>query len=110
MEIPEVEVDEAFRGNTLYYQLRSRIAMSFLETNLYGTHDYRQALIDTLNTYRLMDSIIYIPASSWNPDGWRDRRDIYTDDHFHLNLKGYEILDSCFAKMIVDDYRLRRKD
>ena len=110
MEIPEVEVDEAFRGNTLYYQLRSRIAMSYFETNLYGTHDYRQALIDTLNTYHLMDSIIYIPASSWNPDGWRDKRDIYTDDHFHLNLKGYEILDSCFAKMIVDDYRLRRKD
>ena len=110
MEIPEVEVDEAFTGNTLYYQLRSRIAMSFFDTNLYGTRDYRQALIDTLKTYHLMDSIIYIPAASWNPDGWRDKRDIYTDDHFHLNLKGYEILDSCFAKMIVDDYRLRRKD
>jgi hypothetical protein len=56
-----------------------------------------------------MDSIVYIPAASWNPDGWHDKRDIYTDDHFHLNLAGYEILDSTFAVEIVKDYRLRKK-
>ena len=55
-----------------------------------------------------MDSIIYIPAVSWNPEGWRDKRDIYTDEHFHLNLLGYKILDSTFAAEIVKDY-LKRK-
>lgn len=108
MEIPEVEVDEAYEGNTLYYQLRSRIFMRMMETNLYGTHDYRQALKDSLVARHLMDSIVYIPATSWNPDGWLDKRDIYTDDHFHLNLKGYELLDSTFATEIVKDYRLRK--
>lgn len=108
MEIPEVEVDEAYEGNTLYYQLRSRIVMRMMETNLYGTHDYRQALKDSLTARHLMDSIVYIPATSWNPDGWLDKRDIYTDDHFHLNLKGYELLDSTFATEIVKDYRLRK--
>ena len=69
MEIPEVEVDEAYGGNTLYYQLRSRIVMRMMETNLYGTHDYRQALKDSLTVHHLMDSIVYIPATSWNPNG-----------------------------------------
>lgn len=109
MEIPEVEVDEAFGGNTLYYQLRSRLVMRMLKTSLYGTHDYRQALKDSLTIHHLMDSIVYIPAASWNPEGWRDKRNIYTDDHFHLNLAGYELLDSTFAAEIVRDYRLRKR-
>lgn len=109
MELPEVDVDEAFDGNTLYYRLRARICMYLLDTNLRGVGDYRQVLKDSLESQRLMDSVIYIPADSWNPEGWHDRRDIYTDDHFHLNLAGYEILDSTFATEIVKDYRLRKK-
>ena len=108
MEIPDVDVDEAYDGNTLYYQLKARICMSLLNTKLRGVDDYRQALKDTLSTYHLMDSVVYISADSWNPEGWRDKRDIYTDDHFHLNLLGYKILDSTFAAEIVKDY-LKRK-
>ncbi|MBP3775776.1 MAG: hypothetical protein J6I37_02180 [Prevotella sp.] len=109
MEIPDVDVDEAFDGNTLYYQLKARICMSLLETSLRGVKDYRQALKDSLVVHHLMDSIVYIPAASWNPEGWRDKRNIYTDDHFHLNLVGYDLLDSTFAAAIVRDYRLRKK-
>ena len=107
MEIPNVEVDDAFEGNTLYYRLKARICMSALKTDLYGVEDYRRTLKDSLISTHLMDSIIYIPAVSWNPEGWRDKRDIYTDDHFHLNLSGYKILDSTFAAEIVKDYLKR---
>jgi hypothetical protein len=55
-----------------------------------------------------MDSVIYIPAASWNPGGWEDKRDIYIDDRLHLNLLGYQVLDSTFAAEIVKDY-LKRK-
>ena len=105
MEIPDVYVEEALDGNTLYYQLKARICMGLLGTKLRGVDDYRDALRDSLVAYHLMDSVVYIPAASWNSEGWRDKRDIYTDDHFHLNLKGYEILDSTFAAEIVKDYR-----
>lgn len=105
MEIPDVYVDEAYDGNTLYYQLKARICMSLLKTNLRGVGDYRQALKDTLIASHLMDSVLYIPAVSWNPEGWHDKRKIYVDDHFHLNFVGYEILDSTFAAEIVKDYR-----
>lgn len=108
MEIPNVEIDEAFSGNTLYYRLKARICMGLLNTKLYGVEDYRNALKDSLLTTHLMDSVVYVSASSWNPDGWKDKRDIYVDDHFHLNLPGYSILDSTFAAEIVKDYRLRK--
>ncbi len=109
MEIPDVDVDEYYEGNTLFTKLRARICMRLLKTNLYGVGDYRQALKDSLTAYRLMDSVLYIPAASWNREGWKDKRELYTDDHFHLNLKGYELLDSTFAVEILKDYRLRRK-
>jgi hypothetical protein len=56
-----------------------------------------------------MDSVIYISAASWNPEGWKDKRKIYTDDNFHLNLPGYALLDSAYAAAIVNDYRKRKK-
>jgi len=108
MEIPDAYVDEYYEENTLYIQLKARICMHLLKTNLYGVDDYRQALKDSLVAHHLMDSMLYIPATSWNPNGWLDKRDIYTDDHFHLNLKGYEILDSTFAVEIVKDYLARK--
>ena len=83
--------------------------MSVLNTGLYGVGDYRNILKDSLFSTHLMDSVIYISAASWNPDGWKDKRDIYTDDHFHLNLAGYELLDSTFAVEIVKDYKIRKK-
>ena len=109
IEVPEVEVDEAFQGNTLYYRLRSQICMYYLQTGLRGTQDYRQALKEALVSQNLMDSVLYIPYKSWNPDGWRDKRDIYVDDHFHLNLPGYAVFDSCLATEIAKDYKKRRR-
>lgn len=108
-EIPDVEVDEAFIGNTLYYRLKARICMSILKTELYGVDDYRRVLKDSLMSTHLMDSVIYISAASWNPEGWKDKRKIYTDDNFHLNLPGYALLDSTYAAEIVKDYRKRKK-
>ena len=107
MEIPDVDIDEAFDGNTLYYRLKARICMGILKTELYGVEDYRRTLKDSLVSTHLMDSVVYVSAASWNPEGWRDKRNIYTDDHFHLNLPGYALLDSCFSKMIVDDWKKR---
>jgi lysophospholipase L1-like esterase len=108
-EVPQVEVDEAFIGNTLYYRMKARICLSILKTELYGVDDYRRVLKDSLMSTHLMDSVIYISAASWNPEGWKDKRNIYTDDNFHLNLPGYALLDSVYAAAIVNDYRKRKK-
>ena len=109
MEIPDVEVDEAYDGNSLYYRLRARICMALLHTEMRGANSYREILKDSLISTRLIDSVVYVSAASWNPDGWRDKRNIYTDDNLHLNLAGYALLDSTFAADIVRDYRKREK-
>jgi len=105
LEVPDVEIDEAFDGNTLYYRLKARICMALLHTELRGVGDYRQTLKDSLESSHLMDSVVYVSAASWNPEGWKDKRKIYTDDNFHLNLPGYALLDSTLAAAIVQDYR-----
>ena len=107
MEIPDVSIDEAYDGNTLYYRLKARLMMSLLKTDLRGVDGYRYSLRDSLIAHHLMDSIVYISADKWNPDGWRDKRHIYTNDGFHLTLPGYALLDSTFASEIVKDYSSR---
>lgn len=104
MEIPNVDIDEAYDGNSLYYKIRARLMMSILGTELRGVNGYRYPLRDSLIVHHLMDSIVYISADKWNPDGWHDKRHIYTDDGFHLTLPGYALLDSTFASEIVKDY------
>lgn len=107
LEIPDVSIDDAYDENSLYYKIRARLMMSLLATDLRGVDGYRRPLKDSLIAHHLMDSIIYISSASWNPDGYRDKRNIYTDDGFHLTLLGYALLDSAFASEIVKDYRTR---
>ena len=107
LEIPDVSIDDAYDGNSLYYKIRARLMMGLLATDLRGVNGYRRPLKDSLIAHHLMDSIIYISSASWNPDGYRDKRNIYTDDGFHLTLPGYALLDSAFASEIVKDYRAR---
>jgi len=107
LEIPDVSIDDAYDGNSLYYKIRARLMMGLLATDLRGVNGYRRPLKDSLIAHHLMDSIIYISSASWNPDGYRDKRNIYTDDGFHLTLPGYALLDSTFASEIVKDYRAR---
>ena len=107
VEIPDVEVDDAYYDNTLYYRLRYRVCMYMLNTSLLGTEDYRRAFRETLQSEHLMDSVLYIPYHYWNPEGWKDSRDLYTDDHLHLNLQGYEVYDSCLVYEIAKDWKLK---
>ena len=109
MEIPDVEVDDAHDGNSLYFRLKNRICMGLLKTELYGVEDYRRTLKDSLISTHLMDSVVYVSASSWNPEGWKGKRNLYTDDHLHLNMLGYAVLDSTFTAEIVKDYRKRKQ-
>jgi hypothetical protein len=58
-----------------------------------------------LNNTRLKDSILYVPVNHWNAKGLNGNPSIFLDDKFHLNLNGYQVLDSCLATDIINDYR-----
>jgi len=69
--------------------------------------DYHQALNEMLERESLRDSILYIAARKWNPEGCLDTT-MFLEDNLHLNLNGYHRLDSCMASEIIQDY-LKRK-
>ena len=62
---------------------------------------------DMLNNTNLKDSILFIPVDHWNAKGLEGYFSIFVDDKFHLNLHGYQILDSCMATDIINDYKRR---
>lgn len=41
MEIPDVSIDDAYDGNSLYYKIRAKMMMSLLKTELRGVEGYR---------------------------------------------------------------------
>lgn len=85
-----------------FYRIRS-LLMGTLRNK--GT-DYQYALTDMLAGHQLKDSVVYITSKQWNPEGCLDET-MFLEDHLHLNLNGYQKLDSCIATEIIRDYEKR---
>lgn len=106
MEIPTVNFKEPYHRirfrERWFYRIRSVMTGTF---NNEGT-DYQKALTDMLASYQLKDSVLYITAKQWNPKGCLDET-MFLEDHLHLNLGGYQKLDSCIATEIINDYAKR---
>lgn len=41
----------------------------------------------------------------WCEQGYKDSRHLFRNDFVHLNEKGYKVLDSCIAKVIIKDLK-----
>ena len=65
----------------------------------------RKKLVDA----DLFRRVLYVGRETWNPIGYMDPRDLYLDDAVHLNQKGYQVLDSCLASQILEDYKIKGK-
>jgi len=85
----------------LGYKVNALLSMSDLD----NVDAYRDGLEQMLTSTGLMDSVVYIGTKEWNPDGYKDKRGIYLDDGTHLNLAGYDVLDSCYVEAILKDYQ-----
>jgi len=70
--------------------------------------DYHQALHNMMEKYLLQDSVLYIAAKQWNPEGCLDTT-MFLTDRLHLNLNGYHHLDSCIATEIINDFNKRKQ-
>ena len=107
MEIPTVDFDYPmplfpFRERW-FYRIRSVVMGTYSNTG----DDYTQALRQMLADNGLKDSILYIAAKQWNPNGCLDNT-MFLNDHLHLNLNGYHRLDSCIATEIIMDYNNKK--
>jgi hypothetical protein len=75
--------------------------------NLYDYNDYREALLKMLYDCRLMTRIVFVPMKDWNGGEVSINGKLFLEDQIHLNREGYELLDSCIAAAIANDYNKR---
>lgn len=103
LEMPEVNY-RAIAGREPW-TMRLRHALSTLMTGseLYGFDSYKTGLIKAIKKANLQKRVVYISADTWNPDGYRDSRELYMPDETHLNSMGYGVLDSCIVAAILKD-------
>lgn len=108
LEMPEVNY-RAIAGREPW-TMRMRHVLSSIITGaeLYGFESYKTAFVNAIKNAGLQNCIVYIPADSWNPEGYRDPRELYLPDETHLNAKGYEVLDSCITSELLNDMRIIR--
>ena len=63
--------------------------------------DYREAYKEMIESQNWEDNVLDISIGDWNPDGYRDKRNLYDAGLMHLNTNGYKVLDSCISRKII---------
>lgn len=105
LEMPEVNYRAIADREPWTMRMRHVLSSLMTGSELYGFDSYKTALVGAIQKSDMQNRIVYISADSWNPDGYWDSRGLYLFDQTHLNVKGYEILDSCIASAILKDIR-----
>lgn len=103
LEMPEVNYRAIAGREPWTMRMRHFLSSLMTDSEVYGYDSYKTALAEAIKRAELQNRIVYIPADSWNPDGYRDPRGLYLSDETHLNAKGYDTLDSCIASEIAKD-------
>ena len=103
IEVPDVDIYHLYSEKPFKDGLVDKVQAWLNNTKLYDVTDYRKQLKARLEQTGMMDSVVYVDRSQWNKDGFRDRRYLYLYDRIHLNVNGYQVLDSCIAACIARD-------
>ena len=110
MEMPDVDL-KLFHENRKYYRRWMFNVLSLLTGIDYSSAQvYRDAMKKMLQETELYKKVLYIPLSVWEAGGVEANPELYIDDRLHLNLDGYNILDSCMAVKIIQDYQNKNKN
>ena len=104
LDMPDVDYKFVFQKESIISKIRHYISSCFTKAPMWTFKDYRKELYLMICQNGLKDHIIYIPSKDWNPTGFEDPRDLYLEDHIHLNNKGYYLMDSCIVSFICRDY------
>ena len=103
IDMPQVDYRAIYQRESWVARIRHRISAWYTGAPLWSFEDYHTALQSLISQYETNKYLINIPASEWNPEGYKDSRHLYLEDHVHLNEKGYFLLDSCITTTIYHD-------
>ena len=103
IDMPQVDYKAIYQRESIIAKIRHHISSWITGAPLWTFDNYRSALQSLIRQDAIKNRLIYIYASEWNPEGFKDSRHLYLEDHVHLNEKGYFLLDSCLTSTIYQD-------
>ena len=103
IDMPQVDYKAIYQRESMIAKIRHHISSWITGAHLWTFDNYRSALQSLIRQDAIKNRLIYIYASEWNPEGFKDSRHLYLEDHVHLNEKGYFLLDSCLTSTIYQD-------
>jgi lysophospholipase L1-like esterase len=106
IDMPQVDYKAVYKRENIIKKIRHQFSGWLTNAPLWSFDTYRKELMLMISQDVLRNQIIFIPSSEWNPKGYADPRQLYLEDHIHLNEKGYYLLDSCIASHIFSDIQL----
>lgn len=105
MEIPHYDIEYSFDRRYKRQKLFRIISMIITCSRINCIDSYREAFLQFIKSNEKKYNMHYLLSSKWNPDGYKDPRNIYTSDMMHINEHGYLILDSCIIEEILNSLR-----
>ena len=105
IDMPQVDYKAVYQRESTTAKIRHHISSWITGAPLWSFDNYREALQSLIRQDKKAKRLIYIPASDWNPEGYKDSRHLYLEDHVHLNERGYYHLDSCITSHIYYDLK-----
>lgn len=106
LDMPQVDYRAIYQRESTIAKIRHYFSSWITGAPLWSFNNYRKALQLLISHESIKNNLIYVPASEWNPEGYKDSRHLYFDDHVHLNKKGYYLLDSCLTSVIYHDFKI----
>lgn len=104
VEIPNVNIWQIYGDKPIKDLLSDYVKSKMTNCRMYSYKEYREALFTMLTNEHLIEKILYVKMDEWDPSSPQIDRDLFMDDQIHLNRKGYEVLDSCIAKAVAEDF------
>lgn len=102
LEIPSYDTWFSFQRRNKEVKLQYLASMLLTCSKMDCIQDYRDAYKDLIREQKWDKKVINISIEDWNPDGYKDSRNLYDGGLMHLNELGYHVLDSCISQKIID--------
>ena len=107
IEIPDYDIEKAFRWRPTYKILLSQLSMKINKVPLDCKQMFRDALIELIHEKKYQEKVSVIQYKSWNNNYSEDLKNLYLIDGVHLNDYGNVVLDSIIAKVIINKIHKR---
>lgn len=101
LEIPDYDINKAYEKQKISRKLLRQISMLVNNTPINCKEMFRKALNEMIQEKGYTNNISIIRYQTWNSNGVKDLKVLYTSDGMHLNELGYSVLDSVIANEIL---------